>query len=233
MPLRCPCCGGDRVRSKDRYERRVRDLACFVNPSELVFPEMDICSFTFIQQIKPNKMTYEKTIAKLKRQIASLETKASRSAARTAKTHRRRFITLAKKLGYKTVHLAYAGLFAAGEKLDEVLGTTDASPTKTRKRAKITDAKRKAVIVALKSGEVAAKIAKKVGISLPSVNNIKKAAGLTKSKKTVKKVATRKTAPKAAKPTKKVKKRGPRRSVKVKIPESSMDPVSTVTPSSP
>src|SRR5580658_1885349 len=35
-PRLCPCCGGGRLRSKGRYERRVQDLACFVNPSELV-----------------------------------------------------------------------------------------------------------------------------------------------------------------------------------------------------
>ena len=35
-PRLCPCCGGDRLRSKGKYERRVQDLACFVNPSELV-----------------------------------------------------------------------------------------------------------------------------------------------------------------------------------------------------
>jgi transposase len=35
-PRDCPCCGGDRLHSKGRYERRVRHLACFGNPSELV-----------------------------------------------------------------------------------------------------------------------------------------------------------------------------------------------------
>ena len=35
-PRLCPCCGGDRLRSKGRYERRVRHLACFGYPSELV-----------------------------------------------------------------------------------------------------------------------------------------------------------------------------------------------------
>ena len=35
-PRLCPCCGGDRLHSKGRYERRVRHLACFGNPSELV-----------------------------------------------------------------------------------------------------------------------------------------------------------------------------------------------------
>ena len=35
-PRLCPCCGGGRLHSKGRYERRVRHLACFGNPSELV-----------------------------------------------------------------------------------------------------------------------------------------------------------------------------------------------------
>ena len=35
-PRLCSCCGGGRLHSKGRYERRVRHLACFGNPSELV-----------------------------------------------------------------------------------------------------------------------------------------------------------------------------------------------------
>jgi transposase len=35
-PRLCPCCGGDRLHSKGRYERRVRHLACFGHPSEMV-----------------------------------------------------------------------------------------------------------------------------------------------------------------------------------------------------
>ena len=35
-PRQCPCCGGGRLRSKGRYERCVRHLACFGRPSELV-----------------------------------------------------------------------------------------------------------------------------------------------------------------------------------------------------
>src|ERR1700722_10526762 len=35
-PRLCPCCGGGRLHSKGRYERRVRHLACLGNPSELV-----------------------------------------------------------------------------------------------------------------------------------------------------------------------------------------------------
>ena len=35
-PRHCPCCAGARLRSKGRYERRVRHLACFGCESELV-----------------------------------------------------------------------------------------------------------------------------------------------------------------------------------------------------
>jgi len=35
-PRLCPCCGGGRLRSKGRYERRVRHLACFGHASEMV-----------------------------------------------------------------------------------------------------------------------------------------------------------------------------------------------------
>ena len=35
-PRLCPRCGGDRLHSKGRYERRARHLACFGHPSELV-----------------------------------------------------------------------------------------------------------------------------------------------------------------------------------------------------
>ena len=35
-PRQCLCCGGGRLRSKGRYERRARHLPCLGNPSELV-----------------------------------------------------------------------------------------------------------------------------------------------------------------------------------------------------
>ena len=35
-PRLCPCCGGDRLHNKDRYERRVRHLPCLGVPSELI-----------------------------------------------------------------------------------------------------------------------------------------------------------------------------------------------------
>jgi hypothetical protein len=54
---------------------------------------------------------------------------------------------------------------------------------KTRKRAKITAAIRARVKKLVQAGKSGSKIAKAVGISLPSVQNIKKAAGLVRSRK--------------------------------------------------
>jgi transposase len=54
-PGLCPCCGGGRLHSKGMYERRVRHLACFGNPSELVIScrryECLGCSRSFVQPL--------------------------------------------------------------------------------------------------------------------------------------------------------------------------------------
>jgi len=54
-PRLCPCCGADRLHSKGRYERRVRHLACFGYPSELVIGcrryECLGCSRSFVQPL--------------------------------------------------------------------------------------------------------------------------------------------------------------------------------------
>ncbi|MBW8782320.1 MAG: helix-turn-helix domain-containing protein [Verrucomicrobia bacterium] len=51
-----------------------------------------------------------------------------------------------------------------------------------RKRAKITPEVKQQVIAAVQAGTAGAKIAKDFGISLPSVQNIKKEAGLVKAR---------------------------------------------------
>jgi len=54
-PRHCPCCEGGRLRSKGRYERRVRHLACFGLPSELVIAcrryRCVDCGRTFVQPL--------------------------------------------------------------------------------------------------------------------------------------------------------------------------------------
>jgi len=55
--------------------------------------------------------------------------------------------------------------------------------TKRRSRAVITDATRKKVKSLVEAGKTSAEIAQATGISIPSVQNIKKALGLTRPKK--------------------------------------------------
>ncbi|MGD1030318.1 MAG: helix-turn-helix domain-containing protein [Opitutaceae bacterium] len=57
-----------------------------------------------------------------------------------------------------------------------------APKAKKRRRAKITDAVRGRVKKLVKAGKSGSRIAKEVGISLPSVQNIKKALGLVKGR---------------------------------------------------
>lgn len=57
------------------------------------------------------------------------------------------------------------------------------SGAKRHKRSVITDATRAQVKKLSESGKTGAQIAKEVGISLPSVQNIKKALGLVKARK--------------------------------------------------
>jgi DNA-binding NarL/FixJ family response regulator len=73
---------------------------------------------------------------------------------------------------------------AAGGKAAGSSGTArKAGGKKRRKRAVITDATRAAVKKLAEAGKSGAEIAKEVGISLPSVQNIKKALGLVKARK--------------------------------------------------
>lgn len=65
-PRQCPCCGGASLRSKGRYERRVRHLACFGQPSELVIAcrryRCAACTRSFVQPlpgIRPGRRSTE------------------------------------------------------------------------------------------------------------------------------------------------------------------------------
>jgi transposase len=65
-PRLCPSCAGDRLRSKGRYQRRVRHLACFGHPSEVVIScrryRCVDCGRTFVQPlpgIRPGRRSTE------------------------------------------------------------------------------------------------------------------------------------------------------------------------------
>jgi histone H1/5 len=146
--------------------------------------------------------TTEKEIDKLKRKIAALEAKAIKADAKRKKTALHKIMAIVTKYGFATL----AELTADAK---NIVSKRAEAP---RKRAKITEEIRKAVLEDLKKGADSAQaIAKRHGLSQPSVNNIKKAAGLTKSRKmkaarkpvmkrSPKKVLKPKKAPKAAAP---------------------------------
>ena len=128
-------------------------------------------------------------IERLKRRIATLESKAVQSAAKKQKSDRKKVATLAKKLGYRSAEELISVLYSGAKAPKVALAAASAAPADgKRKRARITEEDRAAIVAALKQGDLsAAEIAGKFGISLPSVNLIKKAAGLTKSRKADKK----------------------------------------------
>ena len=110
---------------------------------------------------------------------------------------------------------------AAGGKTRGRSSAKSAQPAK-RRRAKITAAVKAKVKALAKAGKTGAEIAKAAGISLPSVQNIKKALGL---------VRTKAAAKRKSKPTPKAKVKARRtRMNKAKKPAPAQAPVVTAAP---
>lgn len=87
---------------------------------------------------------------------------------------------LPAKFGFESVQDFLKAVETAGGKR---AGAKAKVARKSRKRAKITDATRAEVKKLVEAGKSSSQIAKAVGISLPSVANIKKALGLVKPRK--------------------------------------------------
>lgn len=133
----------------------------------------------------------QKEIARLQRQIAKLESRVAKEAARRLAKGRRKVTLLARQLGYQTPQELIAALFGSAVK-----SAPKAAPLRARKRARISDADRKAIVADLKSGKLTAvAVAKKHGVSVPTVALIKRKAGLTKNRS-----APTKRTPRAARP---------------------------------
>lgn len=130
----------------------------------------------------------QKQIAATKAKLEALEKKA---AAESAK----KLTNLHKNLGFATradLIAALSSLETSGAKpgpkkgAAKKAGRPAAKPAKATKRAKrtrITEELKAKVIAAVKAGGKGAAVAKEFGISIPSLQNIKKAAGLTKTRK--------------------------------------------------
>ena len=90
---------------------------------------------------------------------------------------------LPAKFGFDNVAAFVKAVQAAGGKRRGRPAAKAGPAKKRRKRAVITDATRAEVKKLVEAGKTGAVIAKAVGISLPSVQNIKKALGLVGRKK--------------------------------------------------
>ncbi|HWA09468.1 MAG TPA: helix-turn-helix domain-containing protein [Opitutaceae bacterium] len=112
-------------------------------------------------------------------QLAKLDKIRARLTAKLEKQASKRLLALPGQLGFGSVDELVAALkrTAAGK----TKGPAKAG--KRRKRAVITDKTRDAVKKLTEEGKTGAAIAKVLKISLPSVQNIKKALGLVKARK--------------------------------------------------
>ena len=128
-------------------------------------------------------------------QIAELEKAKAKLAQAEAKLAADRVSALAKlpgDYGYSSLNEFIKALKAAAGKAGKVKKAKAAKAPKApkapkaekRTRAKITPELKQQVIAAVQAGDSGAKIAKSFGISLPSVQNIKKEAGLVKARAT-------------------------------------------------
>ncbi|MDQ8180085.1 hypothetical protein [Pelagicoccus sp. SDUM812005] len=131
----------------------------------------------------------QKQIAATKAKLEALQKKAEAEAAK-------KLTNLHSDLGFATradLIAALSSLESGGAKSGrkpkaakkvaaKKAGRPAAKATKRAKRAKITEELKAKVIEAVKAGGKGSAIAKEFGISVPSLQNIKKAAGLTKAR---------------------------------------------------
>jgi hypothetical protein len=120
-----------------------------------------------LEATKAKIVSLEKSIAKrLKRELATLHAKYG-------------FDSLAEFT--KALKAATGGGKSRGRRAKASKGAKPAK-AKRRRRAVITDETRASVKKLVESGKTGSQIAKTLGISLPSVQNIKKAQGLVKAR---------------------------------------------------
>jgi len=117
-----------------------------------------------------------KELEAAKAKVAELEQKiASECTAELA--------ALPEKFGYDNVNAFIRAVrAAAGGANGRKRKSAGKAQKKTRTRAKITDETRTDVKKLVEAGKTGLEIAKSLGISLPSVQNIKKALGLVKAR---------------------------------------------------
>lgn len=120
------------------------------------------------------------------KELEALKEKAAALEAAVAEERQQELAGLPSEYGFENVDdFLTAVLAATGSRRGRPPGRSDAPGGKgaRRPRATITDEMRAQVKKMAESGKTGAEIADTVGISLPSVQNIKKALGLVQARK--------------------------------------------------
>ncbi len=117
--------------------------------------------------------------------IKALEAAKAKISAKIAKLEKKILAQKHKQLATLPAKHGFDSVQAFIKAVKKAVGGKGAAAggKKRRKRAVITDATRAAVKKLAAAGKTGAEIAKSLGISLPSVQNIKKALGLVKARK--------------------------------------------------
>ncbi len=114
-------------------------------------------------------------LAKYQKKIAALEKELG--------AHHGKLRALPGKFGYKSVGELIAALHAADKKGSAPAGKKARKSGRRKQRAKITPEMKQKLKALVEAGKTGGAIAKALGISLPSVQNIKNELGLVKKRK--------------------------------------------------
>jgi len=127
-------------------------------------------------------------VTKQIKQLEAAKANLARLETAVAKHLQKELAGLPQAYGFDSLQSFFRAVTAASGGKGKGKGSGAAKPrkaagSKRRKRAVITDATRATVKKLVEAGKSGAEIAKEVGVSLPSVQNIKKALGLVKARK--------------------------------------------------
>lgn len=125
------------------------------------------------------------------KELQALQAKTAALEQELAQERQKQIASLPAQYGFASADEFIAAVRAAaaggakrrGRKSKAAKPAAAAKPAKRRRRAVITDETRSEVKKMVESGKTGAEIAKALGISLPSVQNIKKALGLVGKRK--------------------------------------------------
>src|SRR5579885_2153044 len=137
--------------------------------------------FSAVDSCAPSRNYYYTTmVTSILKMLSLAQTRLTKLQQAVAEELPRELAALPAQYGFNDTNSFIAALKSASGSR-RALSATAPAGRKTRKRAKITDATRAKVKKLVEAGETGRTIAKKLGISLPSVQNIKKALGLTRT----------------------------------------------------